>query len=99
MESSEDVVLSNNTSIIVASPLINAFLISFGIISVGRLMSATSSYQSTSWTCGNFFKFFEFLNVLHIHVLDYDHGERTHTIFIYQNILTLYCLQVIPAGN
>ena len=54
MELSDDVVSSNNTSIIVASPLINAFLMSFGIISVGRLISATSSYQSTSCTCGTF---------------------------------------------
>jgi len=31
---------------------VNASFKSFGIISTGRLISATSSYQSTSFTCG-----------------------------------------------
>ena len=48
--SSDDVVLSNSTSIMVASPLKNASRRSFGIISTGRLKSATSSYQRTSLT-------------------------------------------------
>ena len=50
MEVSDDVVLSNNAIIIVASPLKNASLKSFGSISTGTETSRTLSYHSTFFT-------------------------------------------------
>jgi len=39
--------------------------------------------------------FFQFLNIFQIHVLDHDHGKCSHPVFIHQNILTFYCLQML----
>ena len=47
MEVSDDVVLSNNAIIIVAFPLKNASLKSFGSISTGTETSKTLSYHKT----------------------------------------------------
>ena len=38
---------------------------------------------------------FQCLYILHLHILNHDHGECTHAVFIHHNVLAFHRLQML----